>query len=192
MPSCPKTHSGCCMHPFVAASTWGVGPGLHQTTLIEYRAFSKLLDGWLWLIWSRIWFENGNFRGILPATSKTKINTTLKRKEKEEDLASVEYVSLTGDHWITNHNYLGVTMHHITRTYELALTVMKTEERHSSEAHAQQFCGRRVENWRKKSQLSGRTVHAKWQLWLNCCHVSTCPASLTCYRDASTWREPLQ
>ncbi|KAI7790272.1 putative zinc finger BED domain-containing protein 1-like [Triplophysa rosa] len=81
-------------------------------------------------------------RGIV----MTKINELYdaKKKTKEEDLASAEYVALTGDHWtsVSNNNYLGVTAHHITNTWELksfALTVMKSEERHFAEVCAQQF-----------------------------------------------------
>lgn len=42
------------------------------------------------------------------------------KKTKEEDLASTEYVALTGDHWtdsVCNNNCLGVTAHHITKTW---------------------------------------------------------------------------
>ena len=57
------------------------------------------------------------------------------------------------DHWTSgsNTNYMGVTAHHITETWELqsfALTVMKTEERHFAEACAEQF----------------QTVARKWEI----------------------------
>ncbi|KAF7658133.1 hypothetical protein LDENG_00017050 [Lucifuga dentata] len=66
------------------------------------------------------------------------------KEQKEEDLAIAEYAALTGDHWtsVSNNNYLGVTAHQITKTWELksfALTIMKTEERHFTEACAEQF-----------------------------------------------------
>lgn len=73
----------------------------------------------------------------------TKINKLYdaKKKTKEEELASAEYVALTGDHWtsVSDTNYLGVTAHHITKTWELKSFVMKTEERHFAEACAEQF-----------------------------------------------------
>ena len=52
---------------------------------------------------------------------------------------------------VSNTNYLGVTAHQITKTWELqsfALTILKTEERHFAEACAEQF----------------QTVARKWEI----------------------------
>uniref|UniRef100_A0A8C4DLB3 Zinc finger BED domain-containing protein 1 n=1 Tax=Dicentrarchus labrax TaxID=13489 RepID=A0A8C4DLB3_DICLA len=149
-------------HSFVGASTSGVMPGMRQTTLTERRALSKSTSEKLTDTIAR-WIakdcrpinivEDTGLAEVLKVatldafykppsrgTVMTKINELYdaKKKTKEEDLASVEYVALTGDHWtsVSNNNYLGVTVHHITETWELksfALTVMKTEERHFAE-----------------------------------------------------------
>ncbi|XP_060758390.1 E3 SUMO-protein ligase ZBED1-like [Neoarius graeffei] len=155
-------------HSFVGASTSGVLPGMRQTTLTEHRALSKTTSDKLTDTIAR-WIakdcrpinivEDTGLAEVLKVatfdafykppsrgTVITKINKLYdaKKKTKEEDLASAEYVALTGDHWtsVSNNNYLGVTAHHITKIWELksfALTVMKTEARHFAEACAQQF-----------------------------------------------------
>lgn len=66
------------------------------------------------------------------------------RAAKEELLAGVCHVALTGDHWtsVSNHNYLGVTAHLIDTGWKLksfALTVSKTVTRHYADACAEQF-----------------------------------------------------
>ena len=155
-------------HSFVGASTSGDKPSMRQTTLTERKALSKSTSEKLTDTIAR-WIakdcrpinivEDTGLAEVLKVatldvcyktpsrgTVMTKINklydTT--KKTKEEDLASAEYVALTGDHWtsVSNDNYLGVTAHHITITWELksfALTVMKSEERHFAEVCAQQF-----------------------------------------------------
>ena len=54
-------------------------------------------------------------------TAMTKIHDLYEteKKQKEEDLAVADYVALTGDHRtsVSNNNYLGVTAHHITKTW---------------------------------------------------------------------------
>ena len=156
-------------HAFVGSSSSGARPGgLVQTTLTEGRALSKSISENLtqkiakWIakdcrpinivedkglaevlqVASRDAFYKPPSRG----TVMTKIHDLYKteKKKKEEDLAVADYVALTGDHWtsVSNNNYLGVTAHHITKTWELksfALTTMKTEERHFAEACAEQF-----------------------------------------------------
>ncbi|RXN29270.1 zinc finger BED domain-containing 1-like protein [Labeo rohita] len=65
------------------------------------------------------------------------------KEKRKEVLAQVNYIALTGDHWtVSNNNYLGVTAHYISDTWELksfALTILKTEERHFAEACKEQF-----------------------------------------------------
>nr|XP_055048150.1 E3 SUMO-protein ligase ZBED1-like [Misgurnus anguillicaudatus] len=84
----------------------------------------------------------------LPArrTVLTRINQLYdtEKLSKEEKLSQAQYVALTGDHWtsVSNHNYLGVTTHFIDCNWTLqsfALTVLKTETRHYSDACAEQF-----------------------------------------------------
>ena len=65
------------------------------------------------------------------STTMTRIHELYEteRGKKKEATGSAESVALTGDHWtsVSNTNYLGVTAHHITETWELlsfALTVM--------------------------------------------------------------------
>ncbi|XDV38559.1 hypothetical protein PO909_007933 [Leuciscus waleckii] len=67
-----------------------------------------------------------------------------KKEKRKEVLAQVNHIALTGDHWtsVSNNNYLGVTAHFISDTWELksfALTILKTEERHFAEACKEQF-----------------------------------------------------
>ncbi|XP_038594769.1 zinc finger BED domain-containing protein 4-like [Micropterus salmoides] len=66
------------------------------------------------------------------------------KEKRKEVLAQVNHIALTGDHWtsVNNNNYLGVTAHFISDTWELksfALTILKTEERHFAEACKEQF-----------------------------------------------------
>ncbi|RXN29914.1 zinc finger BED domain-containing 1-like protein [Labeo rohita] len=66
------------------------------------------------------------------------------KEKRKEVLAQVNYIALTGDHWtsVSNNNYLGVTAHYISDTWELksfALTIIKTEEHHFAEACKEQF-----------------------------------------------------
>ncbi len=74
-----------------------------------------------------------------------KSTSSMKRKRKRKEvLAQVNHIALTGDHWtsVSNNNYLGVTAHFISDTWELksfALTILKTEERHFAEACKEQF-----------------------------------------------------
>ena len=71
----------------------------------------------------------------LRETEKARVQRALERTKA---------VALTGDYWtsLSNHNYLGVTAHYFDPQWELqshALTVMKTEERHSADAVAEHF-----------------------------------------------------
>ncbi|TRY64888.1 hypothetical protein DNTS_024589 [Danionella cerebrum] len=80
------------------------------------------------------------------ATVMTKIHELYENEKEKRNLvlAQVNYIALTGDHWtsVSNNNYLGVTAHYISDTWELksfALTILKTEERHFAEACKEQF-----------------------------------------------------
>ncbi len=80
------------------------------------------------------------------ATVMTKIHELYEneKEKRKEVLAQVNHIALTGDHWtsVSNNNYLGVTAHFISDTWELksfALTILKTEERHFAEACKEQF-----------------------------------------------------
>ncbi|KAF0044778.1 hypothetical protein F2P81_003936 [Scophthalmus maximus] len=66
------------------------------------------------------------------------------RTAKATTLQRAPTVALTGDYWTSlgNHNYLGVTAHHIDEKWALhshALPVMKTDERHYAETCAGHF-----------------------------------------------------
>ncbi|XP_065099150.1 E3 SUMO-protein ligase ZBED1-like [Paramisgurnus dabryanus] len=80
------------------------------------------------------------------ATVMTKIHELYdnEKEKRKAVLAQVNHIALTGDHWtsVSNNNYLGVTAHFISDTWELksfALTILKTEERHFAEACKEQF-----------------------------------------------------
>ena len=125
-------------HVFAGAPTSGATPSLRQNTLTERRALSKSTSDKL-TDTIATWIAK-DYRPI----NIVRELYEAKKKTKEEDLASADYVALTGDHWtsVSNNNYLSVTAHHITKTWELksfVLTVMKTEERHFAEACAEQF-----------------------------------------------------
>ena len=162
-------------HALVGVSS--ATPGLRQTTLIEHRPVSKSNSDKLTNTIAK-WVakdcrpipivEDKGFANVLKVAS---LNTSYKppcrgtimtrihalyeteKGKKEEALAQAEYVALTGDHWtsVSNTNYLGVTAHQITKTWELqsfVLTIMKTEERHFAQACAEQF----------------QTVARKWEI----------------------------
>ena len=66
------------------------------------------------------------------------------RAKVQQALDKTNAVALTGDCWtsLSTHHYLGVTAHYLGPRWELrshALTVVKTEERHSADAVAEHF-----------------------------------------------------
>uniref|UniRef100_A0A3P9K018 HAT C-terminal dimerisation domain-containing protein n=1 Tax=Oryzias latipes TaxID=8090 RepID=A0A3P9K018_ORYLA len=90
--------------------------------------------------------QDSSYKPPSRATVMTKIHALYEseKEKRKEVLAQVNYIALTGDHWtsVSNDNYLGVTAHFISDTWELksfALTILKTEERHFAEACKEQF-----------------------------------------------------
>ncbi|KAL0178787.1 hypothetical protein M9458_027681, partial [Cirrhinus mrigala] len=90
--------------------------------------------------------QDSSYKPPSRATIMTKIQELYEneKEKRKEVLAQVNYIALTGDHWtsVSNNNYLGVTAHYISDTWELksfALTILKTEERHFAEACKEQF-----------------------------------------------------
>ncbi|XP_076864022.1 E3 SUMO-protein ligase ZBED1-like [Brachyhypopomus gauderio] len=80
------------------------------------------------------------------------------KKSKLDVVAGAQYIALTGDHWtsISNHNYLGVTAHYIDSEWKLtsfALSMRKTDTRHSADACADQFLSV-AEAWQVQQKIT--------------------------------------
>ena len=82
------------------------------------------------------------------------------KKNKLEILVedSPNFVAITGDHWTSagNHSYLGVTGYFIDGEWNLnsfALTIMKTETRHSADKCSEQFL-KLANDWGIENKIS--------------------------------------
>ncbi|KAL0150772.1 hypothetical protein M9458_053930 [Cirrhinus mrigala] len=66
--------------------------------------------------------QDSSYKPPSRATVMTKIHELYEneKEKRKEVLAQVNYIALTGDHWtsVSNNNYLGVTAHYISDTWE--------------------------------------------------------------------------
>ncbi len=104
------------------------------------------------------------------ATVMTKIHELYEneKEKRKEVLAQVNHIALTGDHWtsVSNNNYLGVTAHFISDTWELksfALTILKLRSVILRRLVKNSSCLLHVSGTsRARRQPLGLTVHATW------------------------------
>jgi len=85
--------------------------------------------------------HTSTFRGELLSQEFTNCMAVKRQRKRRNWHKLLRCIALTGDHWtsVSNRNYLGVTSHLINYKWQLALGVVKMDERHFAEACACQF-----------------------------------------------------